>query len=117
MLAVRARMSAATHIYPKQHGSLTDTFLKDAVTDRLKDDIPEVVSATLKVVEVSEDGGGTHSPTGQLRYCLLFAFISFQLLYDVLDPEHVISSLLSVLHRAEQSAEQWFVTYTKLSLI
>lgn len=49
--------SCATHTCPEQHRSLTDTFLKDAVTDRLKDDVPEVVSAALKVVEVSGDGG------------------------------------------------------------
>lgn len=33
---------------------MTDTFLKDVITDRLKDDVPEVVSATLKVVKVCE---------------------------------------------------------------
>lgn len=57
MLALRVRTTAATHICPQQHRSLTDTFLKDAVTDRLKDDVPEVVSAALKLVEVSEDRG------------------------------------------------------------
>lgn len=48
--------SCRTHICPEQHCSLTDTFLNDAITDRLKDDVPEVVAATLKVVEVSGDG-------------------------------------------------------------
>lgn len=48
--------SCATHICPEQHHSLTDTFLKDAITDCLKDDVLEVVSAALRVVEVSEDG-------------------------------------------------------------
>lgn len=55
MLAVRARTTAAIHTCPQQHHSLTDAFLKDALTDRLNDDVPEVVSAALKVVEVSEE--------------------------------------------------------------
>lgn len=48
--------SCRTRICPEQHCGLTDTFLNDAITDRLKDDVPEVVAATLKVVEVSGDG-------------------------------------------------------------
>lgn len=60
--------TCSTHICSKQHCSLTNTFLKDAVTDRLKDDVPEVVAATLKVVEVSEDGWITisYGPVGVL---------------------------------------------------
>lgn len=117
--AVRVRITAganscATHICPEQHRSLTDTFLKDVITDRLKDDVPEVVSATLKVVKVCEGRGSTPSPSGRLQCCLLFALTSFQLLYDTLDPEHIVSCLLSVLHRAEASAEQWSVKYIKL---
>ncbi|XP_029695501.1 HEAT repeat-containing protein 1 [Takifugu rubripes] len=78
------RVSAVEHLMSivtdRQHCSLTDTFLNDAITDRLKDDVPEVVAATLKVVE---------------------------LLYDILEPEHIMSCLLSVLHRAEPSDKQW----------
>lgn len=37
-----------------QQQSLDDAFLKDAVMDRLKDDVPQVVAAALKVLEVSE---------------------------------------------------------------
>lgn len=42
---------------------MDEAFLKNAVMDRLKDDVPEVVAAALKVLEVSEmvnramDGG------------------------------------------------------------
>lgn len=105
--------SRATRICSEQQHNLTDTFLKDAVTDRLKDDVPEVVSATLKVVKVSEDEV-ERFPLQAGCCCLLFAFTSLQLLYDVLEPEHIVSCLLSVLHRAEPSAEQWSVKPTKL---
>lgn len=37
----------------RQH-SLDEVFLKDAVMDRLKDDVPQVVAAALKALEVSE---------------------------------------------------------------
>ena len=37
-----------------QQQSLDKDFLKDSVMDRLKDDVPEVVAAALKVLEVSE---------------------------------------------------------------
>lgn len=106
--------SRAIPICPEQHHSLTGTFLKDAVTNHLRDDVPEVVSATLKLVEVSEEGVEIFPPTGQLRYCSLCAFMSFQLLYDILDPEHIVTCLLSMLHRPEASAEEWSVKYTKL---
>lgn len=38
----------------EQQQSLDDDFLKDAVTERLKDESPEVVAAALQVLEVSE---------------------------------------------------------------
>uniref|UniRef100_H3BVV8 HEAT repeat-containing protein 1 n=1 Tax=Tetraodon nigroviridis TaxID=99883 RepID=H3BVV8_TETNG len=88
------RVSAVEHLMSiitnEQHHSLTDTFLKDAVTDRLRDDDPKVVSATLKVVET---------------------------LYDVLEPEHIVSCLLSVLYRAEASAEEWLVKLPVLNQV
>ncbi|XP_034049132.1 HEAT repeat-containing protein 1 isoform X2 [Thalassophryne amazonica] len=60
---------------------LDEAFLKDAVLDRLKDDVPEVVSAALKVLEV---------------------------LLDVLDAEDAASCLLSVLCKADlPEAEHW----------
>lgn len=43
--------------------SLDEAFLKDAVMDRLKDDVPEVVAAALRVLEVSEvDHTGCSAP-------------------------------------------------------
>lgn len=45
------------NVSSEQRQSLDDTFLKDAVMERLKDDVPEVVAATLKVLEVSKEGG------------------------------------------------------------
>lgn len=70
-----------THICPEQHRSLTSTFLKDAVTDRLKDDVPEVVAAALKVLEVSGDAAAAAaaavgvSPEGRLERCSLFCCV------------------------------------------
>lgn len=37
-----------------QRQSLDRTFLRDAVLDRLQDDIPDVVAAALRVLEVSD---------------------------------------------------------------
>ncbi|CAK6982589.1 HEAT repeat-containing protein 1 [Scomber scombrus] len=69
-----------------QQQSLDEGFLKEAVTERLKDDSPAVVAAALKVLEV---------------------------LFDVLDAEDVVSSLLSLLHRTDLSqAEQWLPVQT-----
>lgn len=34
---------------------MDEVFLKDAVMDRLSDDVPEVAAAALKVLEVSEE--------------------------------------------------------------
>ncbi|XP_028287492.1 HEAT repeat-containing protein 1 isoform X2 [Parambassis ranga] len=78
VLAVEHLMGIITS---EQQHSLDETFLKDAVTDRLKDDIPEVVAAALKVLEI---------------------------LFDVLDREDVASCLLSLLHRVDLlAAEHW----------
>lgn len=51
---------------------MNDTFLKDAVTDRLQDDVPEVVAAALKVVEVS--GAGWRAPPAGRLVVLLTVF-------------------------------------------
>eukprot|EP00064_Thunnus_orientalis_P022803 superscaffoldBa00008028_g23023 len=72
------RVSAVEHlmgiITSGQHQSLDEGFLKDAITDRLRDDVPAVVSAALKVLEM---------------------------LFDVLDTEDIVSCLLSLLHRTD----------------
>ncbi|XP_026170562.1 HEAT repeat-containing protein 1 isoform X2 [Mastacembelus armatus] len=79
------RVSAMEHLMDittsGQQQSLDHDFLKDAIMDRLKDDVPEVVATALRALEV---------------------------LYDVLDPEDVVSCLLSLLHRVDLSvAEHW----------
>uniref|UniRef100_A0A8P4KTT5 HEAT repeat-containing protein 1 n=1 Tax=Dicentrarchus labrax TaxID=13489 RepID=A0A8P4KTT5_DICLA len=61
VLAVEHLMSIIT-----SGQSLDEGFLKDAAVDRLKDDVPEVVAAALRVLEVSEMvgwaiDGGTHT--------------------------------------------------------
>ncbi|TNN27265.1 HEAT repeat-containing protein 1 [Liparis tanakae] len=82
--------------------SLDEVFLKDAVMERLKDDVPEVVTSALKVLEVSVVD--RPSPSGSLQLVLL------QVLLDVLDPEDVVLSLLALLHSADLSvAESWSV--------
>lgn len=87
---------------------MDEAFLKDAIMERLNDDSPAVVAAALKLLEVSEtivnriddvwfDGG-------------VELFLLFQAVFDTLDREDTFSSLLSLLHRADQSAaEQWSV--------
>ncbi|KAJ3608034.1 hypothetical protein NHX12_025084 [Muraenolepis orangiensis] len=61
--------------------NLEESFLREALLDRMKDDVPEVVAAALKALE------------GYM---------------DHLDPEDTVSSLLSLLERADLSlAEQW----------
>ncbi|XP_059180177.1 HEAT repeat-containing protein 1 isoform X2 [Centropristis striata] len=85
------RVSAVEHlmavITSTQLQSFDEGFLKDAVMDRLNDDVPEVVAAALKVLEV---------------------------LLDVLDPEDSVSGLLSLLHRVEPStAEKWLPVLTE----
>uniref|UniRef100_A0A7N6BI18 HEAT repeat-containing protein 1 n=1 Tax=Anabas testudineus TaxID=64144 RepID=A0A7N6BI18_ANATE len=49
------RVSAVEHLMSiiTSQQSLDDAFLKDAVMDRLKDDVPQVVAAALKVLEVT----------------------------------------------------------------
>ncbi|KAM4715615.1 LOW QUALITY PROTEIN: HEAT repeat-containing protein 1 [Anableps anableps] len=78
------RVAAVDHLMSivtsEQQQSLDETFLKDAVAERLNDDVPEVVSAALRVL---------------------------QKLLDVLDPEDVVSWLLSLLHRVHPAAQQW----------
>lgn len=86
------RVSAVEHlmgvITSGQHQSLDEGFLRDAVTDRLKDDVPAVVSAALKVLEM---------------------------LFDVLDTEDIVSCLLSLLHRTDLSvAEHWLPVLTEV---
>ncbi|XP_013878794.1 HEAT repeat-containing protein 1 [Austrofundulus limnaeus] len=79
------RASAVEHLVELvssgQRQSLDETFLKDSVLERLKDDDPEVVAVTLRVL---------------------------QMLLDMLDPEEVVLCLLSLLDRAETStAGSW----------
>nr|XP_033467663.1 HEAT repeat-containing protein 1 isoform X1 [Epinephelus lanceolatus] len=86
------RVSAVEHLMDivtsgQQQQSLDEDFLKEAVMDRLKEDVPEVVAAALKVLE---------------------------LLFDVLDPEDTVSCLLSLLHRVDPSvAEHWLPVLTE----
>ncbi|KAM7370301.1 hypothetical protein PAMP_009861 [Pampus punctatissimus] len=86
------RVSAVEHlmdiITSGQQQSLDEGFLKDAVMDRLKDDVPAVVTATLRILEV---------------------------LFDVLDTEDVVSCLLLQLHRTDLSvAEHWLPVLTEV---
>ncbi|KAM6964387.1 LOW QUALITY PROTEIN: HEAT repeat-containing protein 1 [Tautogolabrus adspersus] len=85
------RVSAVEHlmsiITAGQQQSLDKTFLKDAIMDRLQDDLPQVVTAALKVLEM---------------------------LFDVVDPEGIMSCLLSLLHRVDVSdAERWLPVLTE----
>ncbi|KAI3365131.1 hypothetical protein L3Q82_010114, partial [Scortum barcoo] len=85
------RVSAVEHLMgvvtSGQQQSLDETFLKGAIMDRLKDDVPEVVAAALKVLEV---------------------------LLDVLDPEDTVMCLLSLLHRVDLLvAEHWLPVLTE----
>ncbi|KAM6897556.1 HEAT repeat-containing protein 1 [Xenentodon cancila] len=77
------RVSAMDHLMDMvssgQQHSLDESFLKDAVVERLQDDVPEVVSAALGVL---------------------------QMLLDVMDGEDVVSWLLSLLLRADISEPQ-----------
>ncbi|XP_051250661.1 HEAT repeat-containing protein 1 isoform X2 [Dicentrarchus labrax] len=83
VLAVEHLMSIIT----SGQQSLDEGFLKDAAVDRLKDDVPEVVAAALRVLEV---------------------------LLDVLDPEDTVLCLLSLLHRVDLSvAEHWLPVLTE----
>ncbi|XP_069543811.1 HEAT repeat-containing protein 1 [Brachyistius frenatus] len=85
------RVSAVEHLMDVVSGgqqqSLDKVFLRDAVVNRLKDDVPEVVAAALRVLEV---------------------------LLDVLDPEDTVSCLLSLLHRVDLSGpERWLPVSTE----
>ncbi|XP_068160889.1 HEAT repeat-containing protein 1 isoform X2 [Antennarius striatus] len=77
------RASALQHLRSlltcSQPHSLDDAFLRDAVSQRLKDDAPQVVAACLQVLEV---------------------------LLGVVDPEDTVSSLLTLLQRAEPSGAE-----------
>lgn len=50
--------SPHAHVSSQQQQSLDETFLKDAVMDRLRDDVAEVVAAALRVLEVSVGQSG-----------------------------------------------------------
>ncbi|XP_074520190.1 HEAT repeat-containing protein 1 [Halichoeres trimaculatus] len=85
------RVSALDHLMgvlsSGQQQSLDQTFLKDAVVDRLQDHVPQVVATALKALEM---------------------------LYDSLDPECIVLCLLSLLHRADVlDAEGWLPVRTE----
>ncbi|XP_035467973.1 HEAT repeat-containing protein 1 [Scophthalmus maximus] len=83
------RVSAVNHLMSlvTSGQSLDEVFLKDAVMDRVKDDVPEVVAAALGMVEV---------------------------MFDRFDPEDVASCLLSLLLRVDLSvAEHWLPVMTQ----
>ncbi|XP_062234895.1 HEAT repeat-containing protein 1 isoform X2 [Platichthys flesus] len=84
------RVSAVEHlmsIITSGQKSLDEDFLKDAVMDRVKDDVPEVVAAALKVLEV---------------------------LLDVLDPEETLSCLMSLMLRVDLCvSEHWLPVLTE----
>ncbi|XP_078136067.1 HEAT repeat-containing protein 1 [Sander vitreus] len=78
-----ARLTSCSH---RVQQSLDETFLKDAVLERLRDDVLEVVAAALRVLEV---------------------------LLDVFDPEDAVSCLLSLLHRVDLSADEHWLPVLK----
>ncbi|XP_060950975.1 HEAT repeat-containing protein 1-like [Limanda limanda] len=85
------RVSAVDHlmsiITSGQQKSLDEDFLKDAVIERVKDEVPEVVASALKVVEV---------------------------LLDVLDPEETLSCLMSLMLRVDVCvSELWLPVLTE----
>lgn len=89
-----------------QRQSLDRVFLRDAVLDRLQDDIPEVVAAALRVLEVSYLNG-CNACYRPVRVWLTDSVL-LQVLIDDLDPEDVVSSLLTLLHRQELTvSERW----------
>lgn len=85
------RVSAMEHlkdVIAAGQQSLDEDFLKDAVTERLKDDSPEVVTAALQVLGV---------------------------VFDVVDREDAVSCLLSLLHRADlPESERWVPVLTEV---
>ncbi|XP_043109963.1 HEAT repeat-containing protein 1 isoform X3 [Puntigrus tetrazona] len=65
-------------ILSSEHNGLDEAFLKDALLERIKDEVPEIVMSTLKTL---------------------------QLHVDFMDAEETVSSLISLLHRIEPSAD------------
>ncbi|XP_067100166.1 HEAT repeat-containing protein 1 [Osmerus mordax] len=63
-----------------QQGGFDQVFLSTALLDRMKDDVPEVVSAALKALEAYKDR---------------------------MDPDETVSSLLSLLQRKDSAAGNW----------
>ncbi|XP_077406288.1 HEAT repeat-containing protein 1 isoform X2 [Vanacampus margaritifer] len=85
------RVSALEHlrglVASGQLQSLDQDFLKDAIMERLKDDVLEVVSAALQTLEM---------------------------LFDVLDAEDIVSNLLCLLQRIDQpKADSWLPVLTE----
>ncbi|XP_077357877.1 HEAT repeat-containing protein 1 isoform X2 [Festucalex cinctus] len=85
------RVSALEHlrnlVASGQLQSLDQDFLKDAIMERLKDDVMEVVSAALQTLEM---------------------------LFDVLDAEDVVTNLLCLLQRIDQpEADSWLPVLTE----
>lgn len=84
------RLSAVEHlmnIVTSKQQNLDETFLKDAVTERLNDDVPEVVTAALKLLEA---------------------------LLDILDHEHAVMCLLTLVHKVDSSSsERWLPVLTE----
>lgn len=72
------------HFAPYQRQSLDQTFLRDAVLERLQDDVPEVVATSLKVLEVCLHQGAL-PPSDLSRvwisdsYCFVFVLFCFAL--------------------------------------
>lgn len=62
--------------FTPQRQSLDRTFLRDAVLERLQDDVPEVVAASLKLLEVSLHQGALPL-TGQSRVWTTDSYHSF----------------------------------------
>ncbi|MEQ2217135.1 hypothetical protein XENOCAPTIV_022901 [Xenoophorus captivus] len=87
----------------EQQQSLGETFLKDAIAERLNDDVQEVVSAALRLLQVSWINPSLFHTC--MIPCSLLMFL--QMLLDVLDPEDVVSWLLALLHRAHLSTQKW----------
>lgn len=65
---------------PFQRQSLDRAFLRDAVLERLQDDVPEVVAASLKVLEVSLHQGALPL-TGQSRIWTTDCYHSFVVVF------------------------------------
>ncbi|XP_016336618.1 HEAT repeat-containing protein 1 [Sinocyclocheilus anshuiensis] len=68
-------------ILTSEHNGFDEAFLKDALLERIKDDVPEIVLSALKAL---------------------------QLHMDLMDAEETVSCLISLLHRIKPSAD-WLV--------